>query len=149
MKMNAIPSAKAQAGFTLIELVAVIVILGILSATALPRFVDLSDSAEQAALKGVAGALSSAAALNHANNLASDAGLTTTTTITAVNSCADVVPMLQGGLPDTTKYAVPDTASTASEGTAFTCAVTYTATTGATPLSENFTAYVVTAPATP
>ena len=64
-KMN-----KKQAGFTLIELVMVIVILGILSAFALPRFADLTGNARTASIEGLAGALKSAAAIAHAQQLA-------------------------------------------------------------------------------
>ncbi|MDK2847481.1 MAG: hypothetical protein PWP34_834 [Desulfuromonadales bacterium] len=57
---------KSQSGFTLIELVVVIVVLGILAAVAVPKFVDLQGDAREAAVKGVAGNLASASALNYA-----------------------------------------------------------------------------------
>src|SRR5437868_1978804 len=61
---------KTQSGFTLIELVLVIVILGILAATALPRFSDLSTQARNASLNGLAGGMRSAAAIAKATQLA-------------------------------------------------------------------------------
>ncbi|UTT85700.1 type II secretion system GspH family protein [Vibrio pelagius] len=54
---------KKQGGFTLIELVVVIVILGILAVTAAPRFLNLQDDAKEAALEGLAGAMNGAAGI--------------------------------------------------------------------------------------
>jgi len=67
--MNAIASRKEK-GFTLIELVMVIVILGILAAFALPRFADLGGEARTASLQGAAGAVKSAASIAHSQWLA-------------------------------------------------------------------------------
>ena len=54
---------KKQAGFTLIELVIVIIILGILAVTAAPKFLNLQDDARTSTLKGVEGSLMSASAM--------------------------------------------------------------------------------------
>lgn len=73
---------SGQSGFTLIELVVVIVLLGILSVTALGKFQDLSQEAADAAEQGVASELSSAAAINYA---ASVVGTGSATTINATD----------------------------------------------------------------
>jgi MSHA pilin protein MshA len=66
--------AYRQSGFTLIEMVAVIIILAIMAATALPKFVNLSQEARLASINGLAGGLRSAAALAKSQWLAAQSG---------------------------------------------------------------------------
>jgi len=73
---NMVPNRKEK-GFTLIELVMVIVILGILAAFALPRFADLSGDAEDAAIEGARGTVKSAIGIVRAKALANNLADTT------------------------------------------------------------------------
>ena len=61
---------RKQTGFTIIELVVVIILLGILAATALPRFMDVGDEAHTAVVEGVLGSLQTGVSLYHAQWIA-------------------------------------------------------------------------------
>ena len=87
---------KRQAGFTLIELVIVIVILGILAAAALPRFTDISTEARVAAVNGLAGSLRAAASIAKSTQLAK--GLTSMQPVTLDGQAVSHVQRLPDGV---------------------------------------------------
>ena len=86
-----------ESGFTLIELVIVIVVLGILAVTALPKFIDLSAQAELAAVNGVAGAGSSAFAGNYGGYVAKNPNAVQVSGVVTLTAIANLI--MVGGLP--------------------------------------------------
>ena len=109
---------QAQRGFTLIELVMVIVILGVLAAVAIPKFVDLKADAQVAALAGVVGGINSASAVNYAARSANSAKGTATIGLTCTSAATAI---MQGGIPS--GYTLPATVLVAGDNS---CLVTQT-----------------------
>ncbi|HJV75003.1 MAG TPA: type II secretion system protein [Noviherbaspirillum sp.] len=128
---------KQQSGFTLIELVVVIVILGILAATALPKFVDMSGEARTSATAGVAGALGSSSSINYSGSLAKGQvdgkTLTSASAITGIQDTSagcttgvatTLVPGVTFHASDKSTYNVSGTCTGTKVGETCTCTVT-------------------------
>jgi MSHA pilin protein MshA len=143
---------KQQSGFTLVELVIVIVILGLLAATALPRFINVTRDARIASVNGLAGGLRSATSLAKAQWM-----VTGSTSAVSVTMDGVVVNVNASGYPDadangitaamqgldgyTPIYTAPVDTGTAefrpSNGGNATCYARYTANTGLVTTDSN------------
>jgi MSHA pilin protein MshA len=113
---------RRAAGFTIIELIAVIVILGVLGAVALPRYLNMSASARSAACGTWRGTLESAAALNFGARISAGAGTS------ALITCTGLAPLVSGGvLPTSLSVSGTFNAGAVTNGTTGTCTIEYSA----------------------
>ena len=105
---------QEQSGFSLVELVMVIVIIGVLAKVAIPKFTSLTTDAQLSATKGVAGVLGAASSSNYSIRINfSSKGV-------SITNCTMVANAMQGGLP--AGYTVASGA--VADGAAATCTIT-------------------------
>lgn len=147
---------RVQTGFTLIELVVVITILGILAALALPRFAALQTDARIAKMNGALGSLKAAAALAHSVQLTQQLAPATSVTmegstilmangyptsaLASIGTAAGLVDAAGAAIADFVPVATSDTIFTVTpDATHAACAVTYTvpAAAGSSPTYSN------------
>ena len=135
---------RQQAGFTLIELVVVIIILGILAAVALPKFMGLSTDARVSVVSGMTGSVAEAADMVHA--LAEVQGQTGTTGSVTLPDGTKITTAY--GYPDGTTTGILVSLQDATTTPTQTFPFTFTAGTGTTPATFAYTAVCGTANST-
>ena len=130
---------KRQGGFTLIELVVVIVILGILAVTAAPRFLNLQDDARNASLQGLKGAIDGAAGIVYGKAAINGVEASGAATVDGITTAfgypsADTTGIVEAVVGLDTDWSVTTSTATSItfgfDATDTTCTVTYNEATG-------------------